>query len=373
LAKNSGGVVQAVDAGLFTAPPKAHPSRVYVVSYRDGHLRLFSGAPTAAERITARFCYLVDTSEQHATSTCTVTSAVDAYSFSVELSATWRVTDPEAAVRADLSDGTAMVVATLQDAIWQIARGYRPEQAAVAEQAVRASLATQIPLASGITIVRAVARFRADAAVTSATVDRDAVAHKAELDRNRMAALSELFDGSEAGALMIHLLQHPDDTATALGTLKDNREKEQALRLALVDRDRQHYLAMLDRALDNNLINDADAQPLRDILFGQAASATLTGSVTMVPLASRPPLSLPQGALASGAGAASGLGAPSTSQAAGRQEPASEPQVAQGYVVEDVDVPAEDDTPNPPASPPGSAPGGVVGWKPIKKPAQGSA
>ena len=116
-------MIQAVDAGFFTAPPKAHPSRVYVVSYRDGHLRSFSGAPSATDRIAARFCYIVDTSEQHSTNTCTVTSAVDAYSFSVELSATWRVTDPEAAVRADLSDGSGLVLATLQDTVWQIARG----------------------------------------------------------------------------------------------------------------------------------------------------------------------------------------------------------------------------------------------------------
>jgi hypothetical protein len=349
LATASGAVIQTVNAGFFTAPPKAHPSRVYVVSYRDGSLRSFSGAPSVTERISSKFCYLVDTSEQYASSTYTVTSAVDAYSFSVELTAAWRVSDPEAAVRANLSDGSSTVLGSLQDTVWQIARGFQPDRAAAAENAVRARLDATIPLGAGITVLRAAARFRADAAVTKATVTRDNAVQEGTRERERMALLRDMFDGSEASALMIHLLRHPDDTGTALTTLKDNREKEQALRLALQDRDRQHYLAMLDRALDNNLINDADAQPLRDLLFGQAAGAGLTGSVAMVPIAPKPALGLPPGVTASGTAV---------------------PPVVPGYVVED--GPVEDADPNAPCPvTPGSAPGGVREWKPLKKRGQG--
>jgi hypothetical protein len=372
LAKSSVVVIQAVDAGFFIAPPKAHPSRVYVVSYRDGHLRSFTGAPSATDRIGARFCYLVETGEQHSTNTCTVTSSVDAYSFSVELGATWRVTDPEAAVRAGLFDPSGLVLATVQDAVWQIARGYQPEQAAAAEKAVRASLAREIPLGSGVVIVRAVARFYADAAVTGATRDRDTASHQAALERDRMKQLRDLFDGTEAGALMIHLLQHPDDTGTVLGLLKDNREKEQALRLTLLDHDRQHYLAMLDRALENNLINDSDAQPLRDLLFGQAASTTLTGSVTMVPMAPKPTLSLPPGVAAGTTATTPNFAPPSTPPSSPGKAPAAGPPVAQGYVVDAVDTPVEDEDPSSPGSAPNASPGGVAGWKPIKSRSQGS-
>lgn len=56
-------VIQAVDAGFFDAPPKALPGNVYVVSYRDGHLRSFSGVPSYADRISCRFCFLVDTTD----------------------------------------------------------------------------------------------------------------------------------------------------------------------------------------------------------------------------------------------------------------------------------------------------------------------
>lgn len=56
-------------------------------------------------------------------------SAVDAHAFSVELSATWRVTDPEVAVRDNLSDPGGLVLGCLQDLIWQVARSFEPERA----------------------------------------------------------------------------------------------------------------------------------------------------------------------------------------------------------------------------------------------------
>ena len=90
--------------------------------------------------------------------------------------------------------------------------------------------------------------FRADAAVTSAITDTDSDLHKGNLERQRMARLREMFDGTEAGALMLHMLAHPDDTGTALNALREDRDKEQALRLTALAGDRQHYLAMLDRA-----------------------------------------------------------------------------------------------------------------------------
>ena len=238
---------------------------------------------------------------------------------------------------------------------------------------MRTSLAQEIPLGSGVVIVRAVARLSADAAVTGATKERDTASHQAALERDRMKQLHELFDGTEAGALMIHLLQHPDDTGSVLSTLKDSREKDQALRLALLDRDRQHYLAMLDRALENNLINDSDAQPLRDLLFGQAAGATLAGSVTMVPIAPKPALSLPPGVAAGTTAVTPGFGAPGTPPSREGPAPTAGPPVAQGHVVDAVDTPVEDEDPNSPGSAPKASPGGVAGWKPIKNRGQGSA
>ena len=114
---------------------------------------------------------------------------------------------------------------------------------------------------------------------------------------------------------MMHMLQHPDDTGSVLESLKDSHDKEQALRRALMGEDRNHYLAMLDRALENNLIDDSAAEPLRDLLFAEPA---------------------------------------------GRQAVVREP-VAQGREVEDEPVsgPAEDAS--------GAAPGAHKGWKPLKR------
>src|SRR6201999_586194 len=105
------------------------------------------------------------------------------------------------------------------------------------------------PLEAGVTVVRAAARFRADAAVTSAITDTDSDLHKGNLERQRMARLREMFDGTEGGALMLHMLAHPDDAGTALNALREDRDKEHALRLTALAGDRKHYLAMLDRAL----------------------------------------------------------------------------------------------------------------------------
>ena len=393
LAKSLGGVIQAVDAGFFVAPPKAHPSRVYVVSYRDGHLRSFIGIPSATDRLAGRFCYHVDTRQQHAANRCTVASAVDGYSFSVELSATWRVTDPEAAVLANLSDGNGLVLGALQDMIWQVGRRFQPDRAAGAEAEARTVLARQVRLASGIAVLRAAARFEADAAVSGSQLDLDSDAHQGALERQRMARLREMFDGSEAGALMLQLMRHPDDTASVLAMMNENRDKERALRLAVQERDREHYLALLDRALAKDLISDSDAEPLRNLLFGQSAAGPLTGSVAMVPIAGGPPLSLPQGIGPSGPATPGGPvvtgipGASGSPAASGGGASTARPVMAQGYVIEDVPVtgpvtsppvpgsgPAEDQDIDSPASaspaPDSPARGGVKAWKPLKKPDQ---
>ena len=214
---------------------------------------------------------------------------------------------------------------------------------------------------------------RADAAVTGAVKDIDTEAHQALLERQRKAALDELFDGSEESALALQLLRHPNETATVLASLKDNREKETALKLAALSADRQHYLALLDRALANDLINDDDAQPLRDLLFGQAGGGGLTGSTTMVPIASKPPLSLPPGVGPGTAAPAPSFGASSSASGPGAQTPPAASPVAQGWVVEDVVVtsPAEEPDPNAGQPAAGSAAGGVSGWKQIKRPGQG--
>jgi hypothetical protein len=279
VAKSSSVILQTVDAGIFKLPPKAHASNVYVVSYRNGDVRLFSGVPSMVDRGGGSFCYIVDVAERRVTSSSTVTSAADAYSFTVEVAATWKVTDPVAVVRAGLADGDDVVLGCLQDDLWTIGRRYLPEHANAAEAAARDALSGARSLAEGITVLRATARFRADSHLTAAVLDRDTDRHQGSLEEDRLHRLRQWFDGSEESAILLHLLQHRDDTGTVLQMLTDGRDKAQAIRLTL-----------LDRMLEHKLITDADAQPLRDQVLGPAVAPP----VTMRPIKARAtPLALP--------------------------------------------------------------------------------
>ena len=286
--KSSGVILQTVDASFFLAPPKAHPSNIYVVSYKDGGVRSFTGAPSAGDRWGSRFCYIVDTAEHQAANSCTVQSSVDAYAFTVEVAATWRVTDAETVVRAGVTDGNTVVLGWIQDEIWQIGRTFPPESAAAAEIATRTALAGVRVLAQGITVLRATARFRADSRLTEGRLRLDEDALKGQLEERGIDRLRRL-DGSDESAIREHLLRHPDDTGSVLQMLSAGRERDQALRLTL-----------LKEALDHGFITDADAQPFRDLLLGGQGHQIAAPGGT--PLSGpKPPLSLPPGVSVAGA------------------------------------------------------------------------
>jgi hypothetical protein len=268
--KSSGIILHTVESSFFSSPPKAHPSNIYVVSYNDGRVRSFTGAPSASDRWGSRFCYIVDTAERRVSDSFTVPTAIDAYSFTVEAAATWKVTDPEAVVRANLSDGNEVVLARLQDELWGIGRGFRPDDVVGAEAAARAVLAGVRQLDEGVTVLRSTARFRVDTHLTTAVLERDQDSHRGSLDEQKMARLRRMFEGSE-DAVLLHLLQHPDDTGTVLQMMTEARERNQTAQFGL-----------LDRLLEHGLITDADAQPLRDSLLGPG-----TPSVTMRPITRR--------------------------------------------------------------------------------------
>lgn len=215
---SSGLILQSVDSGFFTAPPKAHASHVYVVLYKDGRVASFSGMPSAGDRWGSTYCYLVDTSEHQVAGTCTVQSAEDAYQFSVELDATWRVTDAATVVQSQVSDGNSLVLGLLQDETWQVARKFPPQSAAHAEEAVRTALAQVSVLPQGITVLRAAARFRSDTRLTAGRVRLDEDALQGQLEAQTLARLQR-FDGSDESAIREHLLRHPEDTMAMLQML----------------------------------------------------------------------------------------------------------------------------------------------------------
>lgn len=343
MSRSSGIILRTLDSSFFNAPPKAHPSNIYVVSYNDGRIRAFTGAPSAVDRWGSRFCYIVDTAERRVSSSFAIPSSTDAYSFTTEVEATWKVTNAEAVVRANLSDGNEVVLARLRDELWMIGRQFRPEDAAGAEIAARSALLGLRELDEGITILRSTARFRTDTHLTDAELQRDHDRHEGSREEQRMLRLRRMVEGSDEAMVMLHLTRHPDDTGTVLQMIGDSRDKNQAVQLGL-----------LDRMLEHNLITDADAQPLRDSVLGRIAPP-----VTMRAIAPRTPPALPGGASSSQASTAGpakktyAVGdVPASAQPANPQ-PANQPPSPQP------DAPATP-TPPPPA-------GGVKKWKSVKK------
>lgn len=357
MAQSSGVILRTVEAGFFNAPPKAHPSNIYVVSYSDGRIRSFTGAPSAGDRWGSRYCYIVDTAERRVQKTFSIPTSVGAYSFTAEVEATWKVTSPEAVVRANLSDGNEVVLARLQDELWIVGRQFAPQEVVGAETAARSALRRVRDLDEGLTVLRSAARFREDRHLTMAVIQRDQDTHQASREERRMQLLRRLVDGSDESVLLMHLMQHPDDTKTVLQILSDARDRNQTARFGL-----------LDRLLDHNLITDADAQPLRDQVVGTAG----TPPVTMPPITS---LATPQ-ALPS-APASSALAAPDSSPPGRQAAPGGTGNVSakKAYVVADADVAAQtpaggppDSSSDPQAGPDPAVPaGGVKRWKSVKK------
>ena len=373
MSQSSGVILQTVEAGFFNAPPRVHPYNIYVVSYRDGRVQAFTGVPSLNDRWGSRFCYIVDTAERRVRDSFTVPTLTDAYSFTVEAEATWKVTNPEAVVRANLIDGNEVVLARLKDELWVIGRDYNPEDAAGAEAAARSVLSRARKLEEGVTILRATARFQVDAHLATATIERDRDTHQGTLDAQKMGRLRQMLDGSDEAMVMMHLLQHPDDTASVLQMMADARDKNQAVRLGL-----------LDRMLEHNLITDADAQPLRDAVLGQPISSSV---VKMRPISSRVmPSALPPGApqalphagspdpapvrapsSATGSTGSPGSTRPAKGTYAVVDAPSSAPSVNPGAATPTQPDPQPEPEHAPSSSSGSSSSGRVKGWKPLKK------
>lgn len=286
MTESSGLILQTVDVGFFTAPPRAQPTSVYVISYRDGRTRSFTGTPSPRDRRGSHHCYIVDTTEHRARASDSVPTARDEYTFTVDVEATWKVTDPEAVVRKGTANGDDAVLARLWDEVWVISRQFAADRPGPAEMAARSALAAVRDLDEGITVLRATARFRMDSRLQGGAIKLDEDRLEGTLAGNQMIRLREWFDGSEHAAIIGHLRQHPDDTGSVLQLMREDRKQNQ-----------QVHLDLLKDMIERGFITDADAQPLRDAILGFAvpggALGTARGPVS--PGSSQPPLGLPSG------------------------------------------------------------------------------
>lgn len=266
MADSSPVILQQIHAGFIASIPKPRPDAVFVLSYGGGGLKTFTRTPPVSERIGSKYCYIVDTSQRHASGSLRIPAMGDIYFFQLRYDATWQVTDPEAVVRRNVSDGDAVVAGFLQDALWRIGRSYPAGDAQGAEDKARRSLRVPFDSGGGLTVTWLSVRLTLDERQSGAAVEVDTDAHTGRLARSRVQRLRALLDGDES-FLLLHLAQHPEDTGSVLQMLATSRERNEQMRLGL-----------LDRMLDRGFIQDADIGPLRASILGGSGTVPLPPS-----------------------------------------------------------------------------------------------
>lgn len=266
MADSSPMILQKMDAGLLSSIPKPRPDAVFVLSYAGGELKSFNRTPFMSERIGSKYCYIVDTSERHTTNSLRIPAMGDVYFFQLGYDTTWQVTDPEVVVRGNVSDGDAVVAGFLRDALWRIGRSYPPSAVQGAEDEARRYLQPPFDIGGGLTVTWLSIRLALDERQSEAAVEVDADAHTGRLARTRVQRLRELLDGDES-FLLLHLAQHPDDTGSVLQMITASRERNEQVRLGL-----------LDRMLERGFIQDADIGPLRESILGTSGPVVLPPS-----------------------------------------------------------------------------------------------
>lgn len=333
-------ILERFESGLLASVPRPRPDTVFVLSYNGGELRTYVRTPTMIERRGSKYCFVVDASERHSHGKLRIPSMGDIYFFAVEYNAVWYVTDPAAVVRRNVTDADGLVRGFLRDSLWRVGRSYGPSEVQAAEDEITRNLRPPFDLGNGLTLTGLSVRLVLDKRQALATQEVHADAHRGQLEQNRIMRLRQLVDGDES-FLLLHLAQHPDDTKSVLQMLADTRERNDQIRLGL-----------LDRMLDRGFIQDADIAGLRNsVLGGHSAPALPSGPATT----SSHQTAAPQ---------------PTASGTWGYTDAAAGPAMINPVtpVTGPDTAPEPEDQPpgaTPPAVPPPAAPGNVTNWKPV--------
>jgi hypothetical protein len=296
MADTSPLIIQKLESGLMTAAPRPGPNAVFVLSYNDGGLKIFQRGLGFTDRAGSRWCYVVDVSQRFSSGELQIPARGDIYYFQAWFDAGWQVSDAEAIVRNNIEFGEPLVSGFLSDALWRKGRCFDPEDVQGAEEEILRSIRPPLVIGSGLTLTALTVRLALDTRQATRGDEVRNDVHVGRLERARVQRLRGLVDGDES-FLMIHLAQHPGDTGAVLQMITQARERNDQLRLGL-----------LDRMLEKGFIQDADIGPLRDsILGGGGMPALQPGSYTgpvhpnpalvQYPAPSPPPTSLSSGYL----------------------------------------------------------------------------
>jgi uncharacterized protein YegL len=210
----------------------------------------------------------------------------DAYFFQSLIDVGFRVTDPAAVVRRNVTDGLHVVYNYLIDAFRPVTRAYDIGEAAAAESAINTLFQHPMMLEEGITIYHCRARLLPDdaakdylrslesakrtlhvgnaeheVAVSTAHHTQDLAEFeqtgRIAAERRELDALREPVD--LGGLIRTHLSKHPGDTAYATQLLMGY---EQA-KLERRGTDDQRWLELVKYMIDNDIIQAVDVEMLR--------------------------------------------------------------------------------------------------------------
>ena len=283
-------IITKSESRLMAAMPRPRPDAVIVLAYSGGGVKTFRHAPGMADRSGSKWCYVIDVAQHFSSGELTIPARGDVYFFRAWFDAGWQVSDPEEVVRHNIEHGEPVVSGFLSDALWRRGRAHDPDDAQGAEDEIRSAVRPPLAMGCGLALSALNVRLSLDSREADAAATDAEEARAGRRQTERVRRLRTLVDGDES-LLLLHLSQHPGDTTTVLQMVTQARERNDRVRLEL-----------LDRMLKEGFIQDADIGPLRDSVLGGGGLVALPsgGPPPAGPAAYPATVSVPSGPAATG-------------------------------------------------------------------------
>jgi uncharacterized protein YegL len=162
-----------VATGLLARTRESRPNVAVVYADGEGRIDCFDGRPLKRSELAVshyRIQYEVDLSDHRRTArldSSALPAQGDTYFFQSIVDVGFRVTDPAAVVRRNVTDGLAVVYGYLATAFRRITRSFDIREAADAEEAINIRYRQSVTLEEGITIYHCRAQLSPDEAASN--------------------------------------------------------------------------------------------------------------------------------------------------------------------------------------------------------------
>ncbi|GAA3231021.1 hypothetical protein [Actinocorallia longicatena] len=234
----------------------AVPGRAVLYLDRNGALVELARPPLAFTTVRYKFRYEVDIGDHSMSAQLEVPSASMAAKFQLTVHVGWRVTDPARIVRARMPDGNEFVRTRLIELLQPIARRYTIDRDAAFEEKVGEVLSRgNVTFDEGITLFRLIAQVDHDAGAAARNAAWVNATFQSEMTAQGIADLRNQVSGQE-DLLFLFLQRHPDQVGEVIGDIRTRGTL-----------DRQQRIELFNKLVDNDLIQDADIEPLRKMII----------------------------------------------------------------------------------------------------------